>query len=230
MRGVVISALALLLPTLAIAQEPSASHATQPRSALPSPTAEPENAEGYAPPAPRERIGPTEEDFGPERQHFVIANQTDNLEALADPPRLGNLPKEKIAFDPRIKIALIHDVENDSNYKGGENHALLFEIKYINWGAVTQEQIDARHGHYFTISWANHGPPEDLVARFQYRQVKSQAIVRTLDQPMSHVHGTVRSYFAVVSRAYLAYGPVSAWRLTIRRGDTVVGEAKSYLW
>ena len=119
MRGVVISALALLLPTVAIAQEPSANHSPQPRNQLPSATAEPENAEGYAPPAPRERIGPTEEDFGPERLHFVIANQTDNLDALPDPPRMGNLPKEKIALDPRIKFAVIHDVENDSNYKGG---------------------------------------------------------------------------------------------------------------
>ena len=106
----------------------------------------------------------------------------------------------------------------------------MFEIKYINWGAVTQEQIDARHGHYFTISWANHGPQDNFVAHFQYRQVKSQAIVRTLEQPINNVHGTVRSYFAIVSRAYLAYGPVSAWRLTIQRGGTVVAETQSYLW
>ena len=230
MRGMVFSFLVLLVPTLGVAQDTQAIKSPQPRNQLPAPTAEPDNSHAYASPTPRERIGPTMEDFGPARHHYVIANQTDNLEQSDDPPRFGHLPKEKITLDPRIKISLIHDVENDSNYRGAENHALLFEIKYINWGAVTKEQLDARHGHYFTISWSNHGPRDNFIAHFQYRQVKSQAIVRTLDQPMNNVRGTVRSYFAVVSRAYLAYGPVSAWRLTIQRGDSVVAEARSYLW
>ena len=146
------------------------------------------------------------------------------------PPRVGNLPPENIAIDKRIKISLIHDVDTGSAYKVGENHALAFEITYIRWGAVTLEQLQNREGHYFTISWANHGPREDFTAVFQYRQVKSKEIVRTLTQPMPHVKGTVRSYFGVVGRAYLAYGPVASWRLTIHRGDQVVAESQSYVW
>jgi len=60
--------------------------------------------------------------------------------------------------------------------------------------------------------------------------VKSKEIVRSLTQVMPHVSGATRSYFAVVDKAYLAYGPVSAWRFTIRQGDAVVAEAKSYIW
>jgi hypothetical protein len=47
---------------------------------------------------------------------------------------------------------------------------------------------------------------------------------------MPHVHGAVRSYFAVTDKAYLAYGPVVSWRFTILKGDTVVAEEKSSLW
>jgi hypothetical protein len=90
--------------------------------------------------------------------------------------------------------------------------------------------LRARYGHYFTITWANHGPRADFTARFEYTQVKSKEIIRTLTQPMPQVAGTTRSYFAVVSKAYLAYGPVSSWRFTILKGDTVVAEAKSFIW
>jgi hypothetical protein len=110
------------------------------------------------------------------------------------------------------------------------NHAIRFEIEYINWGAVTAEQLAARRGHYFTISWTNAGPRDNFTARFQYRQVKSKGIVRVLEEPMPNVRGTVRSYFAVVSKAFLLYGPVASWRFAILRGDTVVAETKSFIW
>lgn len=230
MRRIVFTALALLPATLALAQEPSEDHSPQPRNQLPSATAEPENAQAYGPPTPNETIGPTDEDRGPAQQHFVLATERDTLEDEDNPPRVDNLPPEKVALDKKIKIPLIHDVDNGSNYRGAGNHALLFEIKYINWGAVTQEQLLMRRGQYFTNTWANHGPKADFTARFQYRQVKSKEIVRTLEEPMPGVDGTVRSYFAVVGKAYLAYGPVASWRFTILRGDTVVAEAKSFLW
>ena len=120
MRGMVFTVLVLLSPTLGVAQETQSSRSPQPHNQLPAPTAEPENPSAYAPPVPKERVGPTMEDFGPARQHYVIANQTDNLEQSDDPPRFGHLPKEKITLDPRVKISKIHDVENDSNYRGGE--------------------------------------------------------------------------------------------------------------
>ena len=222
--------MAFLLPATALAQEPSQNNSPQPRDQLPSATAEPDNVQAYAPPAASEEEGPTSADRGPAQRPFVLVSQPDDLASQDDPPRVGNLPPETLDIDKRIKTLLIHDVQNDSEYKGAENHALLFEIKYINWGAVTQEQLLARRGHYFTISWANHGPATDFTARFQYRQVKSQEIVRTMEQPMPQVKGTVRSYFGVVGKAYLAYGPISSWRFTILKGDTVVAEAKSFIW
>jgi hypothetical protein len=209
MHWTLFLALVLIVPTVALAQEPAQGRSPQPRNQLPSPTAEPENAASYAPPEPMEEAGPSAADRGPAQRPFVLVSETDNLALEDNPPTVSNAPPEKIALDKHIRIPLIHDVQDDATYKGGSNHALLFEIKYINWGAVTQEQLEARRGHYFTITWANNGPRADFVARFQYREVKSMEIVRSLEEPMHNIKGTVRSYFAVVGKAYHTYGPVS---------------------
>lgn len=230
MRWMALLALtAFLSATPALAQT-TTKKADKAQKHLPEPTAEPADNTAYAPPTPREKQGPTDADRGPVQKHFAIASQPDEP-GTEDNAVTANSPvHEKIALDKRIKTSLVHDVENDSDYKGAANHALLYEIKYINWGAVTDEQLKARQGHYFTISWENEGPKSDFTARFEYRQVKSKEVVRTLTQNMPHVSGTTRSYFAVVDKAYLAYGPVCSWRFTILKGDTVVAETKSFIW
>jgi len=228
MRWTALLALAAFLSASpAFAQSTPAPAKKQPKTPtkLPEATAEPANGATYEPPAPREQEGPSDADRGPVQKHFVLASDPD------DPGLDENITNhEKIAIDKRIKIPLVHDVQNDSSYRGASNAALLYEIKYLNWGAVTDEQMKARQGHYFTITWANGGTKSDFTARFEYRQVKSKEVVHTLTQNMPHVSGTTRSYFAVVNKAYLAYGPVSAWRFTILKGDTVVAESKSFVW
>jgi hypothetical protein len=230
MRWTVLIALTFLLSVVARAQEAAQDRSSQPRDQLPATTAEPDNIQAYAPAEPIEEEGPTEADRGPAQRPFILATGIDTLDTEENPPRVGNLPAEKLALDPKVKVLVIHDVQNDSTYKGASNHALLYEIKYINWGAVTAGQLEARRGHYFTISWVNHGPRADFTAQFQYREVKSREVVRTLVQAMPEVKGTVRSYFGVVGKAYKTYGPVASWRFSILRDGKVVAQTKSYVW
>jgi len=197
---------------------------------LTTPVAEPIDGGFYAPPPNPVDDGPTPQDIGPVQKHFALASQLDT-DAEAANPRTANTPEpEPLALDKRIRVPLVHDVQNDSSFRSGNNDSLLYELKYLNWGAVTREQLRAREGQYFTITVANGGPVSDLMMRFEYRQVKSKQVVRTLVQEKKKVDGTVRAYFGVVNHAYLAYGPVSAWRFTVLRGGTVVAEAKSFLW
>jgi hypothetical protein len=231
MRRIVPCVLAVaVLPVLAYAFDNSSDRSPQHSDRLPTAVAEPANAAAYAPPEPMEEDQPSAMDIGPAQRPFVMAADTDNLENDPNAPNVNNMPPEKTALDPKIHVPLVHDVQNDGDLGGRDNHALQFEIKYLNWGAVTLTQQMARRGHYFTITWVNDGPKGDFTARFQYRQVKSQEIVRTLTQPMHHVSGAVRSYFAVVNKAYHSYGPVASWRFTILRGDTVVAQAQSFVW
>jgi hypothetical protein len=235
MRWLILIALAVIFPgATALAQTSSPAAPSKPKNApthLPTPTAEPENPDAYAAPAKRESDGPSDADVGPIQKHFVRASTKDGVTAAENQDNASiEMPNEKIKLDKRISIPLIHDVQDDGSYKGAGNHALQYELKYLNWGAVTQEQLNARQGHYFTITWVNDGPKSDFTTRFEYRQVVSKEVVRILKQDMPHASGASRSYFAVVSKAYLAYGPVSSWRFTVLKGDTVVAEAKSFIW
>jgi hypothetical protein len=225
-----LKAFLVLVALPVYAAEPDNATQSVPIDHMASPVAEPADGGFYAPPSSTVDEGPSPADIGPVQKHFVLATGLDNDADAANPRTANNLPPEPVALDKRIRVPLVHDVQDDSSFRTGNNDSLVYEIKYLNWGAVTQEQLRARQGHYFTITVDNGGPPANLTMRFEYRQVKSKQIVRSLVQEKAHVSGAVRAYFAVVNRAYLAYGPVSAWRFSVLRGDTVVAETKSYLW
>jgi hypothetical protein len=231
MRWTALIALALFFTGLPLSAQTTTTPAhTRPQTGLPTPTAEPANGGAYASPAPHQQEGPSEADIGPVLKHFVRATQPDDLEETQNEDNATLAIHERIALDKNVKVPLVHDVQNDSSFAGKKNHALEGELDYLNWGAVTDEQLKARQGHYFTITWSNGGPKADFIARFEYRQVKSKQVVRTLVQKMPRVSGSARSYFAVVDKAYLAYGPVCSWRFTILKGDTVVAESRSFVW
>jgi hypothetical protein len=229
------AAIVLVLTGAVVSAQTSTNTTTLPKpphapTSLPTPKAEPADNGAYSAPLPREQAGPSEMDVGPVQRHFVRASTLDTEPVNDDLYNNKALKiQEKTALDKRISVPLIHDVQNDGAIADG-NASMQYELTYLNWGAVTEEQRDARRGHYFTITWKNGGPPSDFVARFQYREVLSQEVVRTLTQPMPHVHGAVRSYFAVTGEAYQHYGPIVSWRFTILKGDTVVAEAKSFIW
>jgi hypothetical protein len=225
-----VTAALVLMTALPVLADTVTENKSVPIDHLPAPTAEPANGQAYAPPVVDLGEGPSAADRGPAQKHFVIADQTDDLANNPNAPITNTVPGELIALDKHISVPLVHDVQDDGSYRSGQNDSLLFEIKYLNWGAITQEQLRARQGHYFNITFVNDGPKENFVTRFEYRQVKSKAVVRSLTQEKYRVSGAARAYFAVVNKAYLAYGPVSAWRFTVLRGNTVVAEAKSYLW
>jgi hypothetical protein len=228
MRPTVALVLLTALPLLGA--DSTQTHTQVPIDHVAAPVAEPSDASSYAPPVVDLGEGPSAADLGPAQKPFVIASQTDDLADNPNAPITNTVPNELMALDKRVHIPVVHDVQDDASYRGGQNDSLIFEIKYLNWGAITAEQLRARQGHYFTITFVNDGPRSDFTTLFEYRQVKSKAIVRSLTQERPHVRGAARAYFAVVNQAYLAYGPVSAWRFTVRHGNTVVAEAKSFLW
>ncbi|MCE0498719.1 MAG: hypothetical protein LV481_12310 [Methylacidiphilales bacterium] len=231
--------MALLVLTALLAAQPALAQNASPQAAPKSPkvptsmarpTAEPAQPGAYENPIPSTPVGPTAADRGPAQKYFVLASEPDDLaETQVADNKFISAP-QKMALDKQITVPLIHDIQNDASYHIESNHALQFEAEYLNWGATTKEQLQARQGHYFTITWVNKGPRTDFTARFEYRQVKSQEIVRTLVQAMPQVRGAVRSYFGVVDKAYQAYGPVCSWRFSILRGDTIVAQTRSFVW
>lgn len=138
--------------------------------------------------------------------------------------------KKAPQIDPNIKVTKIHEFRNDEQYQDGGNKALEFERLYWNHGAILADEIEARRGHYFVITWVNKGPAANFTTRFEYRQQKSKDVVRVLTMEHKNIKGSARSTFGVLGDAYRTNGPVVSWRFTVLQGDKIVGQEKSFIW
>lgn len=98
-------------------------------------------------------------------------------------------------------------------------------------GAVTNEELAGRLGHYYTIRWRNRdvakGP---ATLTFEYQQVATASEIKTIrkELPENATSGVVE--IEVTGEDYRQGGRVLAWRITLRRGDETVATRQSYLW
>lgn len=157
--------------------------------------------------------------------HSALAADTNAVPA----PQTAK-PAPSPDLDSHFKITKVYTWENGPKAVKEKNVALEFEKQYWTYGAVTEADEKAKEGHYYVISWKNSGPPADIVARFEYRQVKSKDIVRTLTLTYPAAKGGRRSEFQVIGDAYQMYGPVSSWKFSLLKADKVVAEEKSFIW
>jgi hypothetical protein len=145
-------------------------------------------------------------------------------EALSDGP-------DVVELDSAFRIGKVHEFLNDPSLtSAGKSEAIAFEFKYINHGAVTAEQLRQRKGHYFLFNWSNSGPPADVVIRFDYRQKKTQEVVRSLEVPFSQAKGGKKVKFSVTGDAYESYGLVNSWRLSVVRDGKIIAQKTSFIW
>lgn len=143
-------------------------------------------------------------------------------------PELAELP---VQLDPKIKIGKIYDFLNDpTRTKTGGNQSIEYEFKYLNHGAVTEEQLSRRVGHYFVVSWSNGNEAQDLVLRMDYRQSKTRDKIYTIEIPYTATRGSKKGKFAVIGDAYNNLGQVYSWRLSVVRDGTIVAQKKSFVW
>jgi len=151
------------------------------------------------------------------------------IDTPVDAPYQEPLPmKEK---DEHVAFGKIYDFVNDPDVTAvASNKPLEYEFKYFNHGAITQEQLKNRKGHYFIINWKYDGPPEELVLRFDYRQQRSRERINTLLISYPAAAGHMRGMFSVRGDAYVKYGKINSWRLTVLRKGRIVAERQSFIW
>ncbi|MGD1019969.1 MAG: hypothetical protein ABSA12_11705 [Verrucomicrobiia bacterium] len=71
------------------------------------------------------------------------------------------------------------------------------------------------------------GPRTISLVKFEYRQVARPGVV---SEETYVPHGDARKLFVVGGEQFRSGGVVSAWRVSLWDGDTVVAEEKSVLW
>jgi hypothetical protein len=160
----------------------------------------------------------------------VLSAQEQASKPTSASRRSSPTPSTPVTPTGPFRITKIHHVQNDETYRWGRNDALAFEKKYWDYGAVTKAEQATRRGHYYVISWVNGAAPRDVVATFEYRQLKSKDVVRSFELKYPAAGGANRSVFAVTGDAYQNYGPVTSWRFTLTSGGQIVAQETSFIW
>jgi hypothetical protein len=91
-----------------------------------------------------------------------------------------------------------------------------------------------RTGIRFDVQWKAKGPSfEPRTLRVELRGIAKGSLPRelTLEQPVTSAGWFGRwTSFALTGDKYRDFGEVTAWRVTLREGDHLLGEQKSFLW
>ena len=110
------------------------------------------------------------------------------------------------------------------------DRSILFERQYLLYGAVSRAEQMERAGSYYAFNWEVTDRSQPVTVHFEYRQTKSGLEVRSMDTEVDEVHRSNWTKFEVTGAAYRADGPVTAWRVSIRRGKEELASQQSYLW
>lgn len=111
-----------------------------------------------------------------------------------------------------------------------EERALQMERDYHLHGAVTRAQRQQRAGHYYSVFWKATDRATPLLLRFEYRQANAGLKTMSLDIPVDRIRRANVTRFQVTGDAYLELGPVTAWRVSLIRGQKELVAQESFLW
>lgn len=108
--------------------------------------------------------------------------------------------------------------------------AVQFERDYLLHGAVTKAEVTDRFGHYYTIFWKVDDRTQPVTVRFEYRQANTGLVAKAVEQEVTDVGRSNSSKFQVSGDEYNTAGRVTAWKVTLLRGQEELASQQSYLW
>lgn len=107
---------------------------------------------------------------------------------------------------------------------------ILFEREHHLYGAVTKEQIMDRFGHYYSVFWKADDRSGPVTVRFEYLQALSGLNKRVQEQIVDDIRRSNVSKFQVTGEEYHKSGRVTAWRVSVLRGQEELVSQQSALW
>ena len=121
-------------------------------------------------------------------------------------------------------------LNDPSTFRTSHSEVVNFQRRSYMWPATTELDISELRGNYFNFYWWNHGSPENVTIRFEYRQagLSNEVLAREITYP--HAQGSIRSIFKVTGDDYLENGRVTCWRALLVVNNQVVALTQSFLW
>jgi hypothetical protein len=100
---------------------------------------------------------------------------------------------------------------------------------------VLRTHPERRSGMRFYVQWKNKGPMwEPLLARVELRGIAEGKVPRqfVLENAVSNPGGIASHWteLTLQGEAYKKFGAITAWRVTLWSGQTLVGQEQSFLW
>lgn len=130
------------------------------------------------------------------------------------------------AFSFRKTKLFFHDRKLE---KPTTSRMVNFERERMDYGTVTDTEMQAREGNYFDFWWRAERTAH-VTVRLEYRQQNLGAYVQAQEVDVPAAHGTVQTKFKVVGDSYLQDGRVIAWRALLIENGKIVALTQSFLW
>ena len=134
--------------------------------------------------------------------------------------------------------------------------SIPFERDHLLHGAITQDDVIERTGHYYTIFWRAADRTQPVKVRFEYRQQKSGLKVLTKEVEISNIRRDNITKFRVTGAEFITMeelgklsgellarantgrkgntneggNRVTCFRVSLVRGKDTLAEHRSFLW
>ena len=107
---------------------------------------------------------------------------------------------------------------------------IRFEQQYHRHGAIDNEQLIEKTGHYYSVFWRTDDHSADIKLRLDYRHQSTGPKNYSYEVAINKVRRRNVTKFAVIGDDYQTLGPVTAWKVSLIINGEVAGENKSFLW
>jgi hypothetical protein len=135
--------------------------------------------------------------------------------ASNDPNRITKVKTYKLDTGSRV-------ISNDVS--------LVFEQQSRLHGSLTAEDTAAREGYYYTVMWkvADRSQPATLRMEYLRGSTGSKKYVKEVIIEAPRRSNTTE--LAIVGDEYKDLGQITAWRISLVQGKTILAGEQSYLW
>jgi hypothetical protein len=130
------------------------------------------------------------------------------------------------AFSFRKTSLFLHEKAQEKTVTNG---MVAFERERLRYGAVSQDEVEARDGQYFNFWWRS-VCPANVTVRLEYRQEALGAYVQAQEVDVPAAKGTIETKFKVVGDSFHHDGRVTAWRALLIENGKIVALTQSFLW